>query len=262
MSGGAVCCREPGRVPSARATARLYAPVAILFIVSVVATIGFCRSMSGGMAMPGGWTMSMMWMPMPGQGWPASIAMFLLMWLVMMVAMMLPSAAPMLLRFRPGGTAALVACGYFAVWLLVGLGVYALGAAWALSAMRWVVLSRGAPALAGAMLILAGGFQLSRFKAAGLDRCRAPAGRGAATAAPRGTAALREGIRRGLSCVLCCAGPMLALLALGVMSLPAMLAVAVVIASEKLLPEPRSVVLATGWLGVVAGATIVLGALL
>ena len=52
--------------------------------------------MAGGMPMPGGWTMGMMWMRMPGQGWTAAAAMFVVMWAAMMVAMMLPSTWPML----------------------------------------------------------------------------------------------------------------------------------------------------------------------
>jgi len=70
-----------------------------VFIGCVAATWYFCRSMSGGMEMPGGWRMSMMWMRMPGQTWAESAAMFLLMWIAMMVAMMLPSALPMLFSF-------------------------------------------------------------------------------------------------------------------------------------------------------------------
>ena len=50
--------------------------------------------------MPGGWTMSMAWMRMPGQAWPAAAAMFLGMWIVMMVAMMLPYLVPALWRYR------------------------------------------------------------------------------------------------------------------------------------------------------------------
>jgi predicted metal-binding membrane protein len=259
---GAVCCQAPDRRDSPPGTVRLYIPAAILFVVSLAATIELCRSMAGGMVMPGGWTMSMMWMRMPGQGWPAAIAMFLLMWLAMMVAMMLPSAAPMFLRFRPGATAALVAWGYFAVWLLAGLVVYALGAAWALAAMRSAVLSRAAPALGGALLVFAGTLQFSRWKTLGLARCREPLRRGSRASGCTGPEALGEGLRQGLSCVVCCSGPMLALLSLGVMNIVAMLAVAVVIASEKLLPNPRPVVVASGWLGVLAGTGIVFGALL
>jgi predicted metal-binding membrane protein len=75
---------------------------ALLFAVSASATIVWCASMSamGEMRMPGGWTMSMAWMRMPGQTWPGAATSFLGMWIVMMAAMMLPSLAPMLWRYR------------------------------------------------------------------------------------------------------------------------------------------------------------------
>ncbi len=58
------------------------------------------RSMSTmeGMLMPGGWSMSMTWMP--GSDWSASAFSFLGMWVVMMIAMMMPSLVPMLVRYR------------------------------------------------------------------------------------------------------------------------------------------------------------------
>ena len=98
---------------------------ALLFAGSVAATIAWCASMSAmaGMPMPGGWTMSMAWMRMPGQSWAAAAASFLGMWVVMMVAMMLPSLVPMLWRYREavartgetrlGRLTALVGVGYF-----------------------------------------------------------------------------------------------------------------------------------------------------
>jgi predicted metal-binding membrane protein len=75
---------------------------ALLFAGSAAVTIGWCASMSamGAMPMPGGWTMSMAWMRMPGQTWPSAAASFLGVWVVMMVAMMLPSLVPMLWRYR------------------------------------------------------------------------------------------------------------------------------------------------------------------
>src|SRR4030081_3439051 len=75
---------------------------ALLFAASAAVTIVWCASMSamGEMAMPGGWTMSMAWMRMPGQTWPGAAASFLGMWVAMMVAMMLPSLLPMLWRYR------------------------------------------------------------------------------------------------------------------------------------------------------------------
>src|SRR5262245_32237048 len=73
---------------------------ALLCAASAALTVHWCASMSGGMPMPGGWTMSMAWMRMPGQTWPGAAASFLGMWIVMMVAMMLLSLVPMLGRYR------------------------------------------------------------------------------------------------------------------------------------------------------------------
>jgi predicted metal-binding membrane protein len=88
---------EPVGCPDKRQSARFISACGVAFIVSVAATVYFCRSMCCEMEMPGGWRMSMMWMRMPAQTWAASAASFLLMWLAMMVAMMLPSAMPMML---------------------------------------------------------------------------------------------------------------------------------------------------------------------
>src|SRR5258708_28771187 len=80
-----------------------FAISALLFVVSAAITIIWCGSMSamGDMPMPGGWTMSMAWMLMPGQTWLEAAASFLGMWIGMMVAMMLPSLTAMLLPHRP-----------------------------------------------------------------------------------------------------------------------------------------------------------------
>ena len=85
--------RSP-RTSTARAPRRVFLGVsALLFAASAVATIAWGAAMSamGEMPMPGGWTMSMAWMRMPGQTWLGAAASFLGMWVVMMVAMMLPS---------------------------------------------------------------------------------------------------------------------------------------------------------------------------
>src|SRR5438128_2480395 len=113
------------RMVTQRASPRGFIVVsAVLFAASAAITIVWCDSMSatGGMPMPGGWTMSMAWMRMPWQTWPGAAAAFLGMWVLMMVAMMLPSLVPMLWRYRQlvrrtsdrrlGWLTALVATGY------------------------------------------------------------------------------------------------------------------------------------------------------
>src|SRR4029450_10854739 len=112
-----------------RAQHAFFGVSALLFAASAVVTIFWSASMSaiGAMPMPGGWTMSMAWMRMPGQTWPDAAASFLGMWIVMMVAMMLPSLVPMLGRCRQaigrrgearlGRLTALVGAGYFLVWM-------------------------------------------------------------------------------------------------------------------------------------------------
>ena len=118
---------------SERASQRVFFGVsALLFGPSAAATIAWSASMSamGGMPMPGGWAMSMAWMRMPGQTWPGAAALFIGMWVVMMVAMMLPSLVPMLWRYRQavgrageaclGRLTTLVGAGYFSVWMVFG----------------------------------------------------------------------------------------------------------------------------------------------
>src|SRR5205814_9402994 len=87
----------------------------VAFVASVTATVYFCRSMYCEMEMLGGWTMSMMWMRMPGQTWFASALSFLLMWLAMMVTMMMPSALPTFLKTRRPWASL---CYIHSVWIL------------------------------------------------------------------------------------------------------------------------------------------------
>jgi predicted metal-binding membrane protein len=231
----------------------------VVFSVAAAATIHFCRSMAGGMDMPGGWTMSMMWMPMPGYTWTASAAMFLLMWFVMMVAMMLPSALPMLLNLQQPSNktksfallALSAATGYFFVWMLIGVAVYALGVAFALATMHLDWLSRMTPALSGIMLIVCGIIQFTRWKMSALRRCRAPDCDILLEA--NAFSGWRYGFKQGMFCCICCAAPMLALLVLGAMNLAMMAIITAVITIEKLLPYPERTVRIFGIIALLAG---------
>src|SRR5215211_2594914 len=97
---------------------------ALLVVASTTATIAWCASMPATSEMPmtGGWTMSMVWMRMPGQTWPGAATSFLGMWVVMTTAMMLPSLVPTLWRYREvvgrSWLTAVIGAGYFFVWTL------------------------------------------------------------------------------------------------------------------------------------------------
>ena len=251
---------------------------ALLFVASAAVTIAWCTSMSamGGMPMPGGWTMSMAWMRMPGQTWAGAAASFLGMWIAMMVAMMLPSLAPMLRRYRQAvGTTgatrldvltAIVGVGYFFVWIVFGMVVFPLGVTLAEVEMRQPVLARAVPIAVGVVVLIAGALQFSSWKARHLACCRegpasAPGSRGGGggrdTLPADPGSAWRYGLRLGLHCSQCCAGPMAILLVAGVMDLRAMAVVTAAITVERLAPAGERVARAIGTVTVVAGVFLI-----
>jgi predicted metal-binding membrane protein len=241
---------------------------ALLFAASAAVTIVWRGSMStmGGMPMPGGWTMSMAWMRMPGQTWPGAAASFLGMWVVMMGAMMLPSLVPMLWRYREavgragetrlGRLTALVGVGYFFVWTLFGIAVFPLGVTLAAIEMQQPALARAVPTAVGVVVLTAGGLQLTAWKARHLACCREAPGRGGTLRADAGTA-WRHGLRLGLHCTDCCAGLMAILLVIGVMDLQAMAVVAGAITAERLAPAGERVARAIGAIVVGAGLFLI-----
>jgi predicted metal-binding membrane protein len=241
---------------------------ALLFTASAAVTIVWCASMSamGGMRMPGGWTMSMAWMRMPGQTWTGVAASFLGMWVVMMVAMMLPGLVPMLWRYRQavsrtsetrlGRLTALVGVGYFFVWTVFGMAAFPLGVVLAETEMQQPVLARAVPIAAGVVVLIAGSFQFTAWKARHLACCREAPGRGCTLPADAGTA-WRHGLRLGLHCGYCCAGLMAILLVIGVMDLRAMAVVAAAITVERIAPAGERVARATGAVVVAAGLFLI-----
>jgi predicted metal-binding membrane protein len=241
-----ICRRIDTGLASERTSVRAFVGVsALLFLVSAAVTIVWCTSMSamGGMPMPGGWTMSMMWMRMPGQTWPSTAASFLGMWTVMMLAMMLPSLIPMLWRYRQavgrtgerrlGLLTAAVGIGYFFVWTLFGMVVFPVGITLATIAMLQPTLARAVPVAVGVVVLIAGVLQFTSWKTHHLSRCRETPARGHTTPTDaRG--ALRHGLNLGLHCAQCCAGLMTILLVMGVMDLRAMGIVTAAITVERL----------------------------
>jgi len=259
------------------------AAAALLFAASIAATIAACRAMAAmdDMPMPGGWTLSMMWMRMPGQTWPGIAAAWLGMWQTMTVAMMLPVLLPPLQRYRArlgrvparriDALTAGVALAYFTVWALLGAGVFALGAGLAACVLESAALARAMPLAIGATVLAAGLLQFSTWKRRRLACCRDAcvagrvcSGRTGATEADVASAghAWRFGVRLGVDCVQCCAGPTAVLLAAGMMDLRAMALVTAAICLERLAPGGERVASQIGACAVAAGCLLLLRAAL
>jgi predicted metal-binding membrane protein len=221
------------------------------------------------MPMPGGGATPTMWMRMPGQSWTAAEASFLGMWIVMTVAMMLPSLAPTLWRHRksvagmgaahPTRLTALVGAGYFFVWTVIGAAVFPLGVALAAIRMGQPALARGAPIAVGVIVLIAGLLQRTAWKARHLARCREERWSCAASSAVASTAWWR-GVRLGVHCCYSCAGPMAILLALGVMELRAMVVVAAAVTVERLAPTGEHVARVMGTMAIAAGMLLIVRA--
>jgi len=182
-------------------------------------------------------------------GWPLVAAM----WAAMMVAMMLPSAAPVILlyakayRHSPSlgtvpPTAAFLA-GYLACWVTIAL----IAAMLQLRLGHMEVTSSGA---AAALLIAAGLYQLSPLKDACLSRCRSPAQFISRHYRPGAWGAARLGLLHGAYCVGCCWLLMALLFVGGVMNLAWVAALTSLVAAEKLLPGGQ-------WIARIAGVAFV-----
>jgi predicted metal-binding membrane protein len=168
----------------------------------------------------------------------------------MMVAMMLPSLAPLLVRYRRGGAhgTVLVALGYFSVWATAGVAAYAVGTVLAVAGRWWP-----APLVGAVALIVAALAQWSPWKSRRLACCREFGSRAGSTR----RAALRDGVRLGAQCCFCCTGLMTFLIVIGMMHLSAVVLVAALIALERFTPHPRVVARAAGVLILVVGAVAI-----
>jgi predicted metal-binding membrane protein len=146
-----------------------------------------------------------------------SFAFFLALWILMMAAMMLPGAAPAVVRYaHAGGRVRAVpffVASYLAVWTLVGVAVYAL------------YRPHGSFA-AGAVVIAAGAYEFTPLKQHFRRRCRE---------------SFRSGFEFGLCCIGSCIGLMLMMVALSVMSVTWMSAITVVVLAQKLLPPKAAI---------------------
>jgi predicted metal-binding membrane protein len=180
--------------------------------------------------------------------WTASdVALVFLMWAVMMAAMMLPTAVPMLRTFarmaraqRPETTgdvpALAFALGYLALW--TGFSLVATLAQWGLLEARLVspMMASASPVFSAVLLLAAGAFQFSRLKQACLGKCRSPLGFLMTEWRAGASGAWIMGLRHGAFCLGCCGALMLLLFVLGVMNLWWIALLTLVVLAEKTLP--------------------------
>ena len=196
--------------------------------------------MQGDMRGAAAWMMTAQWNP-------RYAALIFAMWVVMMVAMMLPSAAPVALLYqrvacsdvRTTRTALRVyifTAGYLAVWCAFSLA--ATGVQWALSTSDLLspMMRMRSTASAATMLIIAGAWQWSPLKQRCLRRCRAPAEFIAREWRTGVAGAWWMGLRLGAYCLGCCWAMMLLLFVGGVMSFAWIVAISLTVLLEKFLP--------------------------
>ena len=212
-----------------------------LVAASGLAWAELVRMRSGMGAMDGGG------MAMPGMhAWsPVEPLLLFVMWATMMVAMMLPSAAPTILlvasvfrrrreRASPAAPTAVFVAGYLLVWF--GFSGAAALAQWALhqAALLSPEMASTSAVLGGLLLLVAGVYQWLPVKSACLSHCRSPLGLLGSHWREGTHGALVMGLRHGLHCLGCCWALMTLLFVVGVMNLFWVAAIAVLVLLEKL----------------------------
>ncbi len=215
--------------------------------------------------------------PMPGmqvpylsESWTASYAaMAFVMWTIMMVAMMLPSATPMILLYaRVAGQASessalpptlLFAATYLVLWTVFAL--LATLAQWTLSHFQLLsdsTMAIGNNRIGGALLIAAGAYQLTGLKRVCLDNCRSPFFFLTAHWRPGVLGPLKLGLRHGVYCIGCCWLLMALLFFGGVMNLTWVAAIGAVVLAEKVARLGPFLGQIVGGMAILAGTALVI----
>jgi len=258
----------PSAELSSRDRLRIWTCLAVVIALAWAYLIYLDRRMASQMEHDTMMTAMGMTMEMPR--WTAADVLFAFaMWVVMMIGMMVATAAPVLLLFagahagrggrRVPWLVLVFGLGYVIVW--VGFSAGAALAQWALhsAAMLSPMMAASSPRVGGAILLAAGVYQLTPFKRACLTHCRSPLGflmthwRGGT----RG--ALLMGLRHGAYCLGCCWALMGVLFAVGVMNLLWVAALTVFVLVEKSGPAGIVIARAAGAAMIASGGLVVLG---
>ena len=233
----------------------------VVFCLLLVVVLSWAYLLAGaGMSMQ---AMGDMLTPMSTEPWTLGhAALVLVMWAVMMAAMMLPSAAPMILlyatiarrRSERGETASassgVFAFGYLAIWAAFSLAATALQFVLEKAALMSTTMQTTSVALAGAVLIAAGLYQWTPLKRACLRYCSSPLVFLMRYWRPGTAGAFSMGLRHGTYCVGCCWLIMLLLFVGGIMNFGWIAGIALFVLVEKLVPAGH-------WIGRGAGVLLV-----
>jgi predicted metal-binding membrane protein len=192
------------------------------------------------------------------QPWsPAALLPLFLMWVEMMIAMMVPTVAPMILTFatvnrrrceqkRPFVPTSIFLAGYLVVWTVFSAGIAL--AQWALHATALLspMMASQSAWLAGGLLVAAGVFQFTPWKNACLQHCRSPLDFLMAGWQEGWSGAFAMGARHGAYCTGCCWFLMALLFVLGVMNILWIAAITALVLLEKTLPRGKMFVHSAG----------------
>ena len=244
--------REPTLLETALLTDRRVIGVVLgaVPIVSWLWIVLMARDMYGPMNGAAAWMMTTAW------NWP-QILLLVVMWAVMMTAMMLPTAAPLILLYataarrsaepaNPAQRVYALASGYLAVWGLFSVVLAALQRVLASWFVLTPMMEPSAPAAGAALLGIAGVYQLTPLKLACLRVCRSPLGFMMQRWRSGVGGAFRLGLGHGTYCVGCCWALMLILFAGGVMNLVVIVTLTVWVLVEKTAPFGEHTSVASG----------------
>ena len=196
------------------------------------------------------------------------VPLFLAIWAVMMVAMMFPTAAPMILTFhrvqagnrKPGDafvTTWVFVTAYLLVWACAGMFAYAGMLAAETAAARLALSPATTAQIGGAIIMVAGIYQLTPLKDVCLSKCRAPIDFIVTSWRDGAKSAFEMGLLYGAYCLGCCWLLFVMLFPIGINNVGAMAAVTLIIFAEKTLRWPRLAPYATAVALVLYGALVI-----
>jgi predicted metal-binding membrane protein len=197
-----------------------------------------------------------------------SAPLFIALWIVMMVAVMFPTAAPMILMFarihntrRQRGQnfvpTWIFTSAYLLVWSVTGIFAYAIAVAGDAVADESTWVMDNAPRLGGGLLIVAGTYQLTPLKDICLSKCRTPVSFIVSSWKDGYAGSFRMGIQHGVFCLGCCWLLFLILFPLGMMNVAVLGLITALIFAEKSLPIGRHIARLAAATLLVYGAVVI-----